>query len=146
MDQLRQRGLALGEAPQQMVDRLSEFIRRHEGAQQRLDRWLEAGDQVQVGDYMRTTRRVLALAARMVVSRVDLSLRSESTIADASSAAVSFLALPRNNLPFDLARTIAMEEVRQLAIDAEELVLQCIPVELAPSPSGDMQRNVPGDL
>ena len=143
MDQLRQRGLALGEAPQQLVDRLGEYIRRHEGAQQRLDAWMEVGSHEQVGAYMRATRQVLALAVRMVVSRVDLSLQGESSIADASIAHDSFMAQPRNNLPFDLVRTIDLEEIRQLAIDAEEVVLQCIPVEQASSPSGAEQPSVP---
>ena len=127
-------------APQQLVVRLGEYLRRHEGAQQRLDEWLEAPSE-QISDYMRATRQVLALAVRAVVSRVDLWLQGESSIADASSAHDSLLAQPRNNLPFDLARTISVEEVRQLALGVDEVAFQCIPVEQASGEVVESQRS-----
>ena len=124
------------------MDRLGEFIRRHDGAQQRLNEWSSGSDwaetpSAQTDDYMRATRQVLALAVRAVVSRVDLWLQGESSIADASSALDSLMA---HNLPFNLARSVALDEVRQLALDVDEVALQCIPVELASSTAGEVQR------
>ena len=109
-----------------MVDRLGELLRRHDGAQQRLNEWSSHFDYTTTDDYMRSTRQVLALAVRAVVSRVDLWLQGESSIADASTAHASIL---EHNLPFNLARTVALDEVRQMALDVDEMALHCIPVE-----------------
>ena len=133
MGELRQRGLALGTEPQQLVDRIGEFLRRHEGAQQSLDAWAEGGHSEPIGDYMRATRQVVELVVRAVVARIDLWLQGESALANASSAHASFMAQPRNNHPFDLARTISLEEVRQLALDTDEVAWQCITVDQATS-------------
>ena len=115
-------------APQQLVDRLRETLVRHEAAQQRIEAWWSPMPE-QVSDYMRATRQVLALAVRAVVSRIDLWLQGESSIMDAGSAIVSLAAQPRHNLPFDLTRTITVEEVRQLALDVDEVAFHCVPVE-----------------
>ena len=115
-------------APHRVVTRLSELLDRHQGAQRRFEEW-HAAPSEQANDYMRATRQVLALALRSVVSRIDLWLQGESSIEDAHSALGSLLAQPRNNMPFDIARTISMEEIRQVALDVDEAAFRCFPVE-----------------
>ena len=48
---------------------------------------------------------------------------------DASSALDALSAEHHSNLPFDLSRTITVSEVRQLALDVDEVDFHCVPVE-----------------
>ena len=140
MEQLRARGLALAPAANQLVARLRESIVRHEGAQQQIEAWWSPMPE-QVSDYMRATRQVLALATRSVVARVDLWLQGESALGDATSALDSLAARPHHDLPFDIARTVNVVAVRQLALDVDEVDFQCVPVEQAHGEDEETQHS-----